>query len=587
MPDVVGRGTIVLDGDTTAADQALAASSTAANKTAKSMSDSYTAEFNKITSVGAFAARQVGGEFGKLGTDVNRIVKPLTMVSAELGAIGAAAVGVGAVGYAMASLARSADEADKQLEKLGIRVDSGAQANIEAYRKAQQNLTVQIDETKVAVGSGFAEAFAILDQAFATDLGWVTKYAEKIASTKVDVILLHTALDGLAKAVGIDPKAAQAEAEYTAMLEYQGTVVLPKNAEELRQLIEAQNKSVQGDKEADQILASLNQQRATATEQLKTLTASMNRELLDPQGQIIADLTDRYDKIGQIASKTGETAQVSAAYTEASLVAENRLTHAQDERIAAIEKEEKAWADLIWKFKHDSADLQAEVKKDTDTLTLEIKTGAGAIDLYLQGVAGQEDQLTAQILGNIATVEQGYVTSLQNRINAGQQLTDAQIRQGNEAIVAQKALSEVQAGISATLAGLATYTALVMEFVPPPVAAGFGVAVTASSFAAAVAGIESGSPAFFSYPSSEGSGDVRQNGQGQPGFDSTTGQGIVKTTPNVQGDDSGPVSSPKGGQGAQNRSRNGPDYVVGIDPATSRLVIRTNRPGKRDRRSHR
>src|SRR6185312_14769065 len=116
-------------------------------------------------------------------------------------------------------------------------IDRGAQAEIAAYAKAQENLSTDLDRLKVSAGSGFAEAFAIVDQAFATDIQWLSKWADKLAGANAGVGTMKTALDSLAAEVGIDPKVIQAQAEYEAILQYTGDVLLPKEREELARLL--------------------------------------------------------------------------------------------------------------------------------------------------------------------------------------------------------------------------------------------------------------------------------------------------------------------------------------------------------------
>jgi hypothetical protein len=476
------------------ANRAAAAEQKAAEAAARKMESDQRSAFNKISAASAAMASQVGGNFGHVVGVANSAVRPLTEVGAEFGAIGAAAVAVAATGVAMYELASGAEAADKRLQQLGIHVDSKAQGDIDAYRLAQQHLAVQLDETKVAAGSGFAEAFAIVDQALSTDLGWLTKYVEKLNESKVDVIALHAALDWLAKAVGIDPKAASAQAAYTEMLEYQGTVVLPKNAEEMKNLIAAQDQSVKSDKEATDVLAALAQQRSAGIEQLRAKTAQYNQTLLGPREQIYAALSEQYHQIGEIEAKTGDATAATQAYTAASLSAERQLHDVDIAQQQMFANADRGWDDFFRKFGSDLDDLKVETGDALRTIN---KTQRS----YWLGMATESAQALGSIAGDFASLESTVVDSFQAQIDAGDRLTRAQVQQGNRAIDAAEAAQIAQAGITAAITAASGIASLQLSGVPPFIAIPLGIAEGAGLFTATVAGIRQHTPIHFSWNS--------------------------------------------------------------------------------------
>jgi hypothetical protein len=569
----------------------------AATKSAKVMSDTYSAEFSKISTIGAAAARQVGGEFGRLGSDINRIIKPLTMIAPELGAIGAAAVVVGGTALAIRGMADAAVSADAELTKLGIHFDPEATANIAAYTKAQKELQIVWDETKVSSGSGIALAMATIDTAFATDIGTIERWLGDAVKVTDQIKAMETAIpraaglmaSPLSNAVapgtgGTAPvdmmttstmTAAEAQSEYVQSLQDQ-VKLEPTLAKEINDRIAAIKKTNQEQKIADQIDFAHQQQAAAATKQLTQTYNQLHDAILGPREQIQAEYQQTIDKIEQWKADGADLVLVHKAEA-AALDLELRKLHDYDfAQEQMFHHADRAWDDYYAKLDAGLADLKVAVADADRAIT------KAQIAMYARATEASAAS-TAQILGNIASVESTEVQSLQNRINMGDELTAAQVRQGNEAIRTQRDLSILQAGISSSLAGLSTYTALTSEFVPPPIAAGIAGGVAISSFAAAVAGIEAGRPAFFKY-----------QGFGADQAAPASGEQIVSakggSVDTSHGSDSGVGRAGQGpqapgGKGNVDRTRGGGQ--IDFSPEASRLLRWKHRAGKRDPRGRR
>jgi hypothetical protein len=515
--------------------QLVPAGQDAANKSAKVMSDTYSAEFGKIVQVGAAAARRVGGEFGSLGTDISRVIRPLASISPELAAIGASAVAVGAVGIAIDSMATAAQSAAQQLDKLGVVFDPTARADIDAYTKAQQDLSIALDNTKITMGSGFAEALGIVDSAFAQDLNYLTRFVDKIGTATLDVTGLRGELDKLAKAVGADPTAASNQNAFTAMLQ-------------------------------DQIKAQ------PAVDAAFTAQINGQKRLNDTvrEGVLARD---------RLAQADNAWALKDMLQTADAVVAQDKYVQAAKDAALAQQKSlsdaGRYWDDFTAQVDSDLGDLKTAIT-DVD------RQIGQSLDEWERQRAQAFLDVANQNVNSITSVTQLEIDSIQQRVDAGQKLTVAQAAQGNAALDLQEGLAIAQAGIQATMAGLGTYAELA-PFLTPLGAAAVATATSAAAYAAAVAGIVAHEPAQFH----AGSSPYAVDPQGAADSAIAAKGGSVDTS---HGSDSGVGRAGQGpqapgGKGNVDRTRGGGQ--IDFSPEASRLLRWKHRAGKRDPRGRR
>jgi phage gp36-like protein len=146
-----------------------------------------------------------------------------------------------------------------------------------------------------------------------------------------------------------------------------------------------------------------------------------------------------------------------------------------------------------------------KVKADSREASTAFEDASRTIGGYLKNWYTTEVQLTAQtvasIAGSFASLEDSIVQGYQNRIDAGERLSKAQVQQANRALVASEAAQIAQAGITSAITAASGIASLQTSGVPPFAAIPLGVAEGAGLFAATVAGIRSHRPISFSWNS--------------------------------------------------------------------------------------
>lgn len=517
---------------------------------------------------------QVGGSVSRAASLITSSIRPVATVGSVLqsvgGSAGFAAAGVaGLVGTTAAAaggaalLASAASSAVAELEKMHQEVDPAARAQIVAYRAAHQDLTIALDKLKVAVGSGLAEDIATIVEAAAGGVASFTRWYQSTEGARNalaglrDEVANFTSF-GLFSAVtdGIDDMAAAAEDAKVSVDGLSSADIFGGSAKDQAALRahELQNQA-KAAREAAQAMAQLRQEdqqlvqeqaaRIAATNQLDDVTARLNRTMLGDREQILADYDEQIEKIVQLGEKSRDLDAANAAAAAAEQARDRKLHDLSVQHTRDIVASTRAWQDLITTTERSAEDATTAIKG----MLREMARESSAAQLQL----GQDAaQTAAGVLGNLATVTGGIVDSYEARRQAGETFSQAEAAAGNRALQQQKYLSLAQAGISATLAGIGTYTALVAELVPPPAAAIAAGIVTASSYAAAASGINAGTPAFFTYPAPPG---TSYNG----GMVDTNGDGSADT-PGAIAAKGGSVQRPGGGDvgsGASSRTGRG------------------------------
>jgi len=518
---------------TKAAEREAAKQAKAAERAAATAAREFETGFNKIKQSAASAFSQIGGQFGTLGGVVFDVLEPLSEVSGGLVAIGAGAAVVAGVGYAMYSLGGAAAAATKELQELGFTVDRRALKDLAAYTDGQAHLTTEIDKVTSALGGPLAEEIGIVDQAVATSLQWMAKWAGQISDTAENITGIRGELDKLAKAVGNDPVLAANKAAYIEMVNQQIALepVLAKELEENTKRVLDRGKAEQAG-----IGIAQDHQRATAAWALADMEAT--------------------------------AAQVAAA----------------DKQIMAIRETESERERSYAAAKRTMDDFVSSTQRGLDQLT--VATDDAVRDLGQTWKDYYRDRLRAEahfadgVIGSIGDIAQADVDMVQARLDAGEKLSAGTLRQANLALEVAEAAAISQAGIAATLVGIETYAALIPFLTP------FGAAVAGSiagslSFGAAVAGIEVHRPPNFEAPGRQGHQDPGvnhvQNEDGGSATDTTTGSGGGKSQQNDALD-----VGDRSRRGTTDRSSHG--ATLGLSPEASRLFRELRRAGKRDHR---
>jgi hypothetical protein len=182
-------------------------------------------------------------------------------------------------------------------------------------------------------------------------------------------------------------------------------------------------------------------------------------------------------------------------------------------------------------------------------------------------------------IGDSATSLLGaIVDGYQARVDAGEQLTQAEVEQANKAIRETETAAIATAGIQAGVAAISAIASLQAAGTPPPIAVGLGIAEGVGLFAATAAGIRARRPPDFTW-SGSGSG----SGGGNAGSEANTGVMGDTDGDGLPDDNSKPQIDPGGDKGGQSsRSRDGGG---GLTIRTLRITATSGgRPGKAERR---
>src|SRR5688572_18929814 len=152
-----------------------------ADKAAKAVGSTFSAEFGKIGGAAGAMSSVVGGSFGQLGSLANSAVKPLVEVTAGLSGISGGLVAVAgsaglAVGAAVGVVGVVRDMADAalaardRLQELGVEIDAESTANLQSYQAATADLAIAYDQLQVAVGGELAGDLAEVASAAANGI---------------------------------------------------------------------------------------------------------------------------------------------------------------------------------------------------------------------------------------------------------------------------------------------------------------------------------------------------------------------------------------------------------------------------------
>jgi hypothetical protein len=543
----------------------------AGKDTAAKISSGFSSEFNKVSSGAAALAGAVGGPFARIASLANSALKPIAEASAGLegtsgalvamgGAAAAGAAGALLAAGAVAKLASGAVElgqaagaAGERLKGLGLLTEDEARFAHE-MAQAAEGAAVQQDLLTVRLAHGI-EAVGEMTEA------WTGLKAE------------------LAKGAGRIGEAGDAVEDFRHRVELSIPVV-GGFLEKFDELVGPGQGNVGVLVPVNAILKDLAQSGREAAPELDRAREALTKLItLGNQGIVHHD-----EHVSVVDVLVGDPADLKASTAALEEAARNR-----SEMLAQVEAEQaqtEKITGLHWlKLDASHAQYTVDVAADEHDLTLQLigenaarkrsddqalKDKLTAYRVAAEAAAGA----TANIAGSFASLESSIASGFQARVDAGEQLTIAQVRQGNEAIRTAEVLQIAQAGLTAAITAASGIASLQAAGVPPPIAIPLGIAEGASLYAATVAGIRSHRPISFSW---------HGPGSGSAGSSSTP----VDTDGDGRGDTAAAVAA-KGGSvaGATDRGRGGRGgggAMVTVDRRLGRLVVTSGEPGKRPR----
>jgi hypothetical protein len=541
---------VVVTADTTAYERSMGGTVAPAQAAANKVSTAFSSEFNKISSGAAALASGIGGPLGKVGSIANSALKPLTEVASSIGGIGgslalvggAAGLAVGALGAIALSakgLADSAVEADERLSDLGIVTEN--RGALIAYADATDDLSIAMDELRVAVGGDIAQSLTTVVQAAAGGIRTFLDLRDSWAETTEQVQAYTRELVALSS-LGlsewlIGQTEDLADANDRLSISYRGLTT---------EMIFGLSKSEEA-----------------------ALRAQAERTARDAAAQAARDQADAERALAE-AQRAAEAQHqlVMDARIDAYRAAADAANAAADEEIAAILRTRQAQAAA-------NEEIDAEVAQILADRVSAVDTAADAAILAAAREASAYLSAASQITGALTSITNLAVQGYLDRAAAGETLHRVEVEQANAAMAAAEAAAIVAAGIQATLSGLGAITALIPFM--GPAAIPVGATIAAALFAAAVAGIEAGQPARFSNPyNGSGRGDGASAGE-------LAGIGPNDDNPSTDKPTSGDDLKDLADDYRNGTSRRGRgDVTISLDPRLNRLqVVSDRRVGKR------
>ena len=534
----------------------LRAAESAAKSSANSVGTDFGSAFSGAEALVKRFGEKAGGSFATLSSlaidgakDFSKMLGPLGGIAPAVGAIGFAAAGsvasVAAAGVALVSLANSGREAQLRLEAMGIAVDQNTGAALEGWAAATKDVGIATDQLRATVGGAVAEEIT----PFAEAVSYAVKGLVGLASTVHDAwdalegfrrVALAGVTLGLSELAGGYVASAAAANEHVVATERVTTTTLDAEAAIRAQLV------------ALGMLMSVEEELATDRETRAAAEAAARA----------AETTAMADSAAARAAVLAQFSQADADFL-AEIQFEQDLARAANDATAAFAEQRAEVA-------RGAAEVQtlgAQVGADMDAgMAAWSKSTAVGVSTTIASMAGDA-------IGSISSITDSIVDSYSARVAAGEELTLAEAREANRALSATKTLSITQAGISSALLGISAMAQLSATGVPAPVAAALATSFAAAAFAAAVVGIQNGSPPRF-----------HMGGGGQPAE-----QGAQRDALGLDDTPSQDEVTPSGGgkpgldAGVTSRSRGGGGVVeVRVDPRLGRLEVRNvRRPGKK------
>lgn len=195
MANEIADAVIPIDADTRPFEQKMASVAAKSAATSKSVASNWNDVAKKMNSnqmvsdleqVSAMFI-QVGGSVSQVASIATSSIRPIAMLSAVLGpsaplALGLLAIpamGFGAVA-ALKGVANAGIEAEDELKALGLVTEKTASRELKEYKAATTDLSIALNEIKVAAGSAAAPALTVLANATAAGIRGAQKFYDEI-----------------------------------------------------------------------------------------------------------------------------------------------------------------------------------------------------------------------------------------------------------------------------------------------------------------------------------------------------------------------------------------------------------------------
>jgi len=596
--EVIGQGVIIVDADTTSAQAALQSAEAAATKAgtagavaggsmrqafssaAKSLQQS--ALVSELETVGSLGI-QVGGSFSKLAIIFTSLVRPVSIAMAVLGplplAIGAGtaaalggAIAIRSYASSMVEAGVAAAEAGGRLQELGLLAEGERelveelQAAVDRAAIAEDRLTVARAEANGSIKL-ITEGYTGLKVVAASVTGRLGEVGAAVVTTRQEMLAAIPIVGGLV-------------AGYADLAGPGGGnpgVLVPVNwalRELARISLTEVNPALLKQRQAiSDLVAELDKVPAAARgpggDMMDVIRADAAEEL-----EIQADMQRVLQSELDAQRERERAAQAERLQLERETSAQ-ALAARQDYFRAVVAAAQKAEQDEIDSIE----DVRRAESRAHDDLIREVEqieqARADASEKYKQQV--QDDaffvsSMAASSVGNalsgIQNIADGHIRSFQDRMSAGEQFEEWEIRQYNQAISNSKIAAITQAAVHSAIAGAGVAANLAPLIGPAAIPA--GVAAGAALFFATVTAIRTESPLSLSLAT-----DATEGRGGEEVLDAAAGQG-----PETKDGTVGPKG--ENAEAPEQRARtSGGGITIGLDPRLKTLQITTNaRPGK-------
>jgi hypothetical protein len=523
----------------------------AAGQSARKIKSDVGGSLRDIEGIASRVLEKMGGGFGDLGDILFDVVGPLSGVSAGFGAAAAAAVQAGAAVAGVYALASAADALAQAAVEASHRLGE-TNEEIVAYEQGTRDLKAATDELTVSIGSGVAGEVGVLKKALADSIPVLQQWSA------AGYELYREVLAGMT--LGLTEVVAALETDlYTAL------------TNTTREVLDAEVGMVQYTvslREASAAAAALSNDMERQAQADEALGAAQQR-LADARAKAAQKASDDVKSAAdeEAAAWARGMAELEAYGQKSDVVFDAQLKRHQAEQ-DAIRDTGKALDDVNAKLDEVSADINKKLDEWGDEQKQRTKEALEDLALIVVD--------TAQQIGDtLMAINQRTIDDYMARIDAGEKLSQAELRELDKAVARQKAASIAQAAASAAVAGVGVAAQLAPALGPFGVAA--GVAVGAGLFYASMAAIESESalkfdPWDYMFGGDSGEADQRNlltNAGDDPSAEDFEGGGKAPQAPDMQGA----------------RTSRGGAIRIELDDRLKRLSVTSDtRPGKRPRR---
>lgn len=470
MPPTVGQGQIVITANTAGAVAALKQVQNTGQQAASSIATNFTNAARALNSSPLISTAetisalfiQMGGPVARVASVVTSMIRPVAVLGTAFGslvgpvaALAAPAGGLVAAAFGLNAITSSAVEAADRLEKLGVTIDNRAAVNLHTYTAATDDLSVALDELRVAVGSDVAADLATLASATAGVVRWFTQAREDARE------FAETMQTALRIAVDI------------------GTLTLSEHALALIDTAAAANKVADAEERVTQTTldAEAAQRKMLVTLGLLVSEEDEDRDAKERQRQAAVALRAEEEH-----AKLVMDARIAAWHASA-----DAADQAADDEVQAILRVRQAQAAA---YDAQQAELDAiMLQRQQDSQQSEADAREKAIrekQVYLG--------LAESAIGSIQSITDTALIGYEQRIAAGEELRAKDARNANAALAAYEVAAIGQAGISSALAGINAFASLTAIELNPFTAAATATAMSLASFTAAVYSIHAHKP---------------------------------------------------------------------------------------------